>query len=76
VRFVASNWHRGAVMPMIQTSHHDLSQGAAMSTRPFTRVLSLLLSAVFTVAVMGAIDQLAQHEPAPDLWAQQASVRA
>jgi hypothetical protein len=25
---------------------------------------------------MGGIDQLAQHEPSPDLWAQQTSVRA
>jgi len=46
-----------------------------MSTRLFQRCLSLALSAVLTVAVMGGIEQLSQHEAAPALWAGQGSTR-
>lgn len=47
-----------------------------MSPSLFQRCLSLALSAVLTVAVMGGIDQLSQHEASPTQWAQQGSTRA
>lgn len=47
-----------------------------MSPSLFQRCLSLALSAVLTVAVMGGIDQLSQHESSPALWAGQVNVRA
>jgi len=47
-----------------------------MSTRLFQRCLSLALSAVLTVVVMGGIDQLSLHQAAPALWAEQGSARA
>ncbi len=40
-----------------------------MKKSPVDRALSLLLSVLVTVALFGAVDQLASREPATDGWA-------
>lgn len=47
-----------------------------MSPSFFQRSLSLALSVVLTVAMLGGIDQLSQHEEPPAQWAQQTSTQA
>ena len=47
-----------------------------MSKRYLQRGLSLCLAATFTLAMLGAIQQLAAVEEAPPAWAQQTSIRA
>lgn len=47
-----------------------------MSTRRSQRLISMALSFVLTVAMLGGIDQLSQRDEAPAQWAQQTAVRA
>lgn len=47
-----------------------------MSKSLFQRSVSLALSLLITVAMLGSIDQLSQREEAPPQWAQQTAVRA
>ena len=47
-----------------------------MQRRLTHRIFSLCLAATFTLAILGGIDQLSQHEDAPAQWAQSTSTRA
>ena len=47
-----------------------------MQRRLIHRVLSLCLSATFTLAILGGIDHLAQRDEAPAQWAQNTATRA
>lgn len=47
-----------------------------MSSNLLHRSVSFCLAAVLTVAMLGAVDQLAQPEVAAPQWAQQTATRA
>ena len=47
-----------------------------MQRRLIHRLLSLCLSATFTLAILGGIDQLSQPDEAPAQWAQTTATRA
>ena len=47
-----------------------------MQRRLTHRIFAFCLSATFTLAILGGIDQLSQRDEAPAQWAQSAPTRA
>jgi hypothetical protein len=61
---------------MLPSTHGQQLEEPTMQRNAFHRAFALCLSAVLTVALLGGIDQLAQHQGSDTQLAQAAASRA
>ena len=55
---------------------HTVLMEPAMQQRPTHRIFALCLAAIFTLVMLGGIDQFSRRDEAPAQWAQSTSTRA